>query len=170
MWASWQPRPTPARCGLCDRVQIQMADTFVGHASVTINAPRAKVWDALVNPESIMQYMPVTSVVCEWEEGRPIVWTSEFQGKPFKVEGTVLRFEPERLLEYDHSLPIFRSSGVAHSREHRRVTIELGAVDAQTHVAVTEQGNKNKREFEHSEGSWRMVLNGLKALLEGTRA
>ena len=146
-----------------------MADTFVGHASVTINAPRAKVWDALVNPYTIMQYMPVTSVVSEWGEGSPIVWTSEFQGKPFKVEGHVLRFEPERLLEYDHSLPIFRPSGGGHSREDRRVTIELRDSEAQTHVAVTEQGNKNKREFEHSEGSWRMALNAMKALLEGTR-
>ena len=66
----------------------------MGHASVTINAPRATVWDALVNPETIMQYMPVTSVVSEWEEGSPIVWTSEFQGKRFEVKGTVLRFEP----------------------------------------------------------------------------
>src|SRR5438552_10400934 len=139
MWASWQPRPTPARCGLCDRVQIQMADPFVGHASVTINAPRATVWDALVNPDTIMQYMPVTSVVSEWEEGSPIVWRSEFQGKRFEVKGTVLRLQPDRLLEYDHSLPIFGSSGVTHSREHRRVTIELAAIDGKTHVAVTEQ-------------------------------
>ena len=146
-----------------------MADTFAGHASVTINAPRAKVWDAFVTPETIMQYMPVTSVVSEWKEGSPIVWTSEFQDKPFKVEGTVVRVEPDRLLEYDHSLPIFRSPGVAHSREQRRVTIELRDSEAQTHVAVTEQGNKNKREFEHSEGSWRMALNAMKALLEGTR-
>jgi len=146
-----------------------MADTFVGHASVTINAPRAKVWDALVNPETIMQYMPVTSVVSEWKEGSPIVWRSEFQDKPFEVRGTILRSDPERLLEYDHSLPIFRPSGGPHSREDRRVTIELRDSEAQTHVAITEQGNKNKREFEHSEGSWRMVLNGLKALLEGTR-
>jgi len=146
-----------------------MADTFAGHASVTINAPRAKVWDAFVTPETIMQYMPVTSVVSEWKEGSPIVWTSEFQGKRFEVRGTILRFQPGRLLEYDHSLPIFRPSGVAQAREDRRVTIELEDLDAQTHVAVTEQGNKNKREFEHSEGSWRMVLYGLKALLEGTR-
>jgi uncharacterized protein YndB with AHSA1/START domain len=146
-----------------------MADTFVGHASVTINAPRAKVWDALVNPDTIMQYMPVTSVVSEWKEGSPIVWTSEFQDKPFKVEGTVLRFQPDRLLEYDHSLPIFRPSGVAHSREHRRVTIELRDDGERTHLSVTEQGNKTERELQHSEGSWRMALNGIKALLEGTR-
>ena len=146
-----------------------MAETFVGHASVTINAPRAKVWDALVNPDTIMQYMPVTSVVSEWEEGSPIVWTGEFQGKRFEVKGIILRFEAERLLEYEHSLPIFRSSEVVHSREHRSVTIELTDSEAQTHVAVTERGNKNKREFEHSEGSWRMALNGMKALLEGAR-
>jgi uncharacterized protein YndB with AHSA1/START domain len=146
-----------------------MADTFVGHASVTINVPRAKVWDALVNPDTIMQYMPVTSVVSEWKEGSPIVWTSEFQDKPFKVEGTVLRFQPDRLLEYDHSLPIFRSSGVAHSREHRRVTIELRDDGERTHLSVTEGGNKTERELQHSEGSWRMALNGIKALLEGSR-
>jgi len=146
-----------------------MAESFVGHASVTINAPRAKVWHALVNPDTIMQYMPVTSVVSEWEEASSIVWTSEFQGKRFEVRGTVLRFAPGRLLEYEHSFPIFRPSGGAHSREDRRVTIELRDSEAQTHVAVIEQGNKNKREFEHSEGSWRMALNGMKALLEGAR-
>ena len=84
----------------------------------------------------------MTSVISDWEEGSPIVWTSEFQGKRFEVRGTIVRFQHDRLLEYDHSLPTFRSSGLAHSREDRRVTIELRAIDAQTHIAVTEQGNK----------------------------
>src|SRR5207249_8547151 len=139
IWASCQPRPPAARAGLCDSVQIQMADAFVGHASVTINAPRAKVWDALVNPDTIMQYMPVTTVVSEWEEGSPIVWTSEFQGKRFEVKGTILRLQPNRLLEYDHSLPIFRASGRGHSSaSYQRVTIELRDEGAQTHISVTE--------------------------------
>ena len=148
-----------------------MAETFVGHASVTINTSRAHVWDALVNPEKIKQYMPVTSVVSDWRENSPIVWRSEFQDKPFEVRGTILRSDPERLLEYDHSLPIFRASGRGHSSaSYQRVTIELRDEGAQTHVSVTEQGNKTKRELEHSEGSWRMVLNGMKALVEGARA
>ena len=32
----------------------------------------------------------------------------------------------------------------------------------------TERNNITEKEFEHSAGSWRMVLNGMKALLEGT--
>src|SRR2546430_14234725 len=131
-----------------------MADTFVARASVTIDAPRARVWDALVNPETIKAYMPVTDVLSEWREDSPIVWKSEFQGKSFEVRGTVLRLEPERLLEYDHSRPIFRSSAVPQPPErYQRVTIE--------------QNNTTQKEFEHSAGSWRMVLNGMKALLEG---
>ena len=146
-----------------------MAETFVGHASVTINISRAHVWDALVNPEKIKQYMPVTSVVSDWRENSPIVWRSEFQDKPFEVRGTVLRSDPERLLEYDHSLPIFRAFERSHSpASYQRVTIELRDEGEQTHVSVTEKGNKTRRELEHSEGSWRMVLNGMKALLEGT--
>ena len=146
-----------------------MAETFVGHASVTINISRAHVWDALVNPEKIKQYMPVTSVVSDWRENSPIVWRSEFQDKPFEVRGTVLRSDPERLLEYNHSLPIFRASERGHSSaSYQRVTIELRDEGTQTHVSVTEKGNKTRRELEHSEGSWRMVLNGMKALLEGT--
>ncbi len=146
-----------------------MADTFVAHASVTIDASRARVWDALVNPETIKEYMPVTDVISEWREDSPIVWKSEFQGKSFEVRGTVVRLEPERLLEYDHSRPIFRSSAVPQPPErYQRVTIELGDDGGQTHVSVTERNNTTQKEFEHSEGSWRMVLNGMKALLEGT--
>ena len=148
---------------------MQVADTFVAHVSMTINVSRAKVWDALVNPETIKQYMPVTSVLSDWREGGPIVWKSDFQGKPFEVKGWILRLEPERLLEYNHSLPIFRVSGATHSAEnYQRVIIELRDDGAQTHLSVTEDGIKTKREFEHSEGSWRMVLHGMKALLEGT--
>ena len=50
-----------------------MADTFVARASVTIDAPRARVWDALVNPETIKGYMPVTEVISEWREDSPMV-------------------------------------------------------------------------------------------------
>ena len=147
-----------------------MADTFVARSSLTIDVPAPRVWDALVNPAMIERYQPVTSVVSEWKEGSPIVWRSEFQGKSFEVRGKIVRFESERLLEYDHSLPIFRSSGASHSPEsYRRVTIELREEGMQTHLSVTEQGNKTRRELEHSEGSWRMVLHGMKALLEGTQ-
>jgi uncharacterized protein YndB with AHSA1/START domain len=143
-------------------------DTLTARVSVRIDAPSASVWDALMDPEKIQQYMPVASVAASWRVGSPIVWTSEFQGKPFEVHGTVLRVEPQRVLEYSHSLPVFRSSDAARPREGYRVTIELTDDGARTQVSVTEHGNTTERELAHSEGGWRLALGNMKALLEGT--
>ena len=127
------------------------------------------MWDALVNPETIKQYMPVTDVVSEWREGGAILWKSEFQGKSFEVTGTVLRVEPGRLLEYDHSRPIFRPAGASRAPvTYQRVTIELSREGAQTRLSVTERDNTTERELAHSEGGWRLAFGNLKALLEGT--
>ena len=146
-----------------------MPGTFVARVAVTIGASGAKVWDALVNPETIKQYMPVTDVVSEWREGSALLWKSEFQGKPFEVTGTVLRVESERLLEYDHSRPIFRSARASRAPvTYQRVTIELSDEGTQTHISVTQRDNTTERELAHSEGGWRLALGNLKALLEGT--
>jgi len=39
-----------------------MPKNLIAQASVTIAAPVAKVWDALVNPQTIRQYMFGTTV------------------------------------------------------------------------------------------------------------
>lgn len=146
-----------------------MAETLVARVSLTINAPRANVWNALVEPEKIKQYIFVTDVVSDWREGSSIVWKSEFQNKNFEIRGTILRLESQRLLEYDHSRPIFRTPRATHSSDdYHRVTIELSDEGAQTQLSLTERGNTTERELAHSEGGWRMALGNMKALLEGT--
>jgi uncharacterized protein YndB with AHSA1/START domain len=49
-----------------------LAEALVARVSLTVDAPRAKVWDGLVNPEMIQRYMPVTSLASEWREGSRI--------------------------------------------------------------------------------------------------
>ena len=57
------------------------------------------------------RYMPLTSVASDWRESGPIVWKAELEGKSLETRGTVLRIQPERVLECSHSRPIFRASG-----------------------------------------------------------
>jgi uncharacterized protein YndB with AHSA1/START domain len=54
----------------------------VARASTTIDAPLAKVWDALVNPDVMRRYMFGTTVVSEWRKGSAIVWRGHWKGKP----------------------------------------------------------------------------------------
>jgi uncharacterized protein YndB with AHSA1/START domain len=42
--------------------------------SVVINAPAAKVWDALINPEMIRQYLFGTEALSDWKAGSQITY------------------------------------------------------------------------------------------------
>src|SRR5262245_40353890 len=96
---------------------------LIATAAITIDAPPAKVWRALVTPAAIKQLMFGTTVVAEWREGGPITWEGEWQGRAYKDKGVIRRFVPERTLQYTHFSPL---SGLADVPEnYHTVSIEL---------------------------------------------
>ncbi len=139
---------------------------LVAKASITIAAPAAQVWDALVKPDLIKQYMFGTTASSDFEEGGPITWKGEWKGKAYEDKGTILRVEPRRRLQYSHYSPL---SGVPDTPENRHtVTIELTEARGQTRVDLSQDNNASEESREHSEKNWRGVLEGLKRLLEST--
>lgn len=140
-------------------------NNFVANASVKISAPLATVWEALVNPEQIKQYMFGTTVVTDWKEGSPIVWQGEWQGKAYEDKGTLLKIEPERLLQYSHFSPLSGQPDV--SENYHTVTIELTGQGQQTTVSLSQDNNATAQARQHSQKNWQMMLESLKKLLEG---
>jgi uncharacterized protein YndB with AHSA1/START domain len=137
---------------------------LIARASVTINAPSEKVWDALVNPEAIRQYMFGTNVVSDWRESSPITWRGEWQGKPYEDRGVILRFEPGRTLHYSHFSPL---SGLPDRPEsYHTVTIELSGEGNQTRVSLGQDNNPTEQARDHSEENWGTMLTSLKRFLE----
>ena len=57
---------------------------------------------ALVSPAAIKEYMFGTRVNSEWNEGSPISWKGQWQGKSYEDKGTILQFRPARRLQYSH--------------------------------------------------------------------
>ena len=136
----------------------------IARASVTVGAPVAKVWDALVNPKTIKQYMFGTTVVSDWKQGSPITWKGEWKGKAYEDKGTILKIQPRRLLQYSHYSPL---SGLPDTPEnHHTVTIELSEEGAQTRVSLAQDHNDSEEARQHSEQNWRMMLDGLKKVVE----
>ena len=43
-----------------------------------------------------------SDVATDWKVGSTIVWTGEYEGKPYTDTGTILQIEPEKLLQYTH--------------------------------------------------------------------
>ncbi len=141
-----------------------MDKKLVARASTTIDAPSAKVWDALVNPASIKQYLFGTEVVSDWRQGSPIVWKGEWQGRPYEDKGVILRLEPGRTLQYSHFSP---QSGVPDEpNNYHMVTVNLASEGNQTRVSLAQDNNATDEEREHSEQNWHMMLAGLKQFVE----
>ncbi len=141
-----------------------MNANLIAKASITINAPSGTVWNALVQPEAIKQYMFGTTVVTDWREGGPIVWKGEWQGKPYEDKGKILQFKPKQKFQYSHFSPL---SGVPDKPEnYHTVTVELSADGKQTRVALSQDNNASEEERDHSAKNWEMMLAGLKKFVE----
>ena len=125
-----------------------MDKNLIARASVTINAPSEIVWDALVNPEAIKQYMFGTNVVSDWREGSPIIWQGEWQGRAYEDKGVILQRKPGRTLQYSHFSPL---SGLPDKPEsYHTVTIELSDEGDQTRVLLAQDNNLTEQAREHS--------------------
>ena len=141
-----------------------MDKNLIARASISINVPHEQVWEALVNPAAIRQYMFGTHVVSDWQEGSPIVWKGEWQGKPYEDKGVILQFKPGRIIQYSHFSPL---SGLPDKPEnYHTVTVELSADGNRTLVNLDQDNNASEEARAHSEGNWEMMLASLKEFLE----
>ena len=106
----------------------------IAKASATIDAPAQKVWDALVDPAAIKQYMFGTNVSSDWKEGSAITWKGEWQGRAYEDKGTIRKVDAPRTLEYTHFSPLTGEPDVPEN--YHTVTIELADRGASKDVTL----------------------------------
>jgi uncharacterized protein YndB with AHSA1/START domain len=137
---------------------------LIANASTTISAPSAELWQALVTPAAIKEYMFGTTVTSDWVVGSPIVWKGEWQGRAYEDKGIILQVVPERVLEYSHFSPL---AGVPDVPENYHiVTVELSPDGERTRVTLSQDNNPTEQARQHSEKNWGMMLAALKQFLE----
>jgi uncharacterized protein YndB with AHSA1/START domain len=141
-----------------------MNETYLAKVSISIDAPREKVWEALTKPELIKQYLFGTQVTTDWQVGSPITYKGVWEGKAYEDKGVVLQVEPGELL-----VSTFWSSlsGVPDLPEnYQTVRYELASENGGTRLSLTQDNNDSEEGAKHSEQNWEMVLEGLKRLVE----
>ena len=137
---------------------------LIARCSITVDAPPEKVWDALVTPAAIKQYMFGTNVSSDWKEGSPITWKGEWQGKAYEDKGVIRQFKPNQALQYTHFSPL---AGLPDKPEnYHTVSIQLAPDGNHTRVSLTQDNNPTEESRSHSEKNWKMMLDGLKKFVE----
>ena len=142
-----------------------MPKGFEAKASVTIDAPRTRVWRALTDPEDVKQYLHGTNLSTDWKVGSPVTWTGEYKGKEYVDKGTVLAVEPERLLRTTH----WSSMGGSEDKpeNYHTVTYELSGNGNKTTLTLTQDNNPSREAADQmAQNNWRPVLEGLKKVAE----
>jgi uncharacterized protein YndB with AHSA1/START domain len=141
-----------------------MTDDLKTEASITIDAPATRVWEALTTPELIREWFFGVDTVTDWKVGSPIIHRGEYQGRPYEDKGSILEFDPPRMLVHSHWSPV---SGLPDSPEnYQRVSWSLSERDGETQLTITEINLPSEEAKAVSEQSWQTVLDNLKTLLQ----
>ena len=134
-----------------------MDSNLVARSAIVIDAPPSRVWEALVDPDALREYMFGAEVRSDWRKGSRITWKGDWKGKPYEDKGEILEVEPPRRLRYTHS-------------SHHTVSFDLSADGERTRVALSQDGNADEEARRHSEQNWDTMLAGLKRYVESSAA
>lgn len=142
-----------------------MGRGFDAVKTVSIEAPRSKVWDALTNPEKVKLYMHGTNLETDWTVGNPIRWKGEWKGQHYEDKGEVLEFEPQSRLKYTHWSPMGGSEDKPEN--YHTVAVVLADRGAATQLTLTQDNNPSQEAADQmADNNWGPMLNGLKETAE----
>jgi uncharacterized protein YndB with AHSA1/START domain len=143
---------------------IIMKNKFVGKVSTEINAKTSTVWDALTKPELIKQYFFGTNAVSDWKVGSPLYFRGTWEGKSYEDKGTILKSEPGKFFKYSYWSSM---SGIEDKPENYvDVTYLLTAKGDKTELTIIQENIPSDEMRKHSKTNWKMVMDGLKKLVE----
>jgi uncharacterized protein YndB with AHSA1/START domain len=141
-----------------------MSNNLTAKASIEINAPASKVWEALTNPSMIKKYLFGTDTKTDWKVGSPIMFEGQWEGKSYQDKGTILANEKEKLLSYSYWSSMSAVPDLPEN--YANVTFRLQPKDGVTHLFLTQDHCTTEESRNHSEQNWNMVLKSIKELVE----
>jgi uncharacterized protein YndB with AHSA1/START domain len=131
--------------------------------SVKIMAAPADVWRAIVDPDLARHWMGMR-ITSSWEVGTTVTLSETPLGTDYIECGTVLAFEPGRLLRFAHWSALWRVPDLPGNRAVVMLKVEPDGEGAR--VFFSHDLPEVEALAEHSDFFWRVGLAQLKELME----
>lgn len=134
--------------------------------TIIINARPSKVWNALTDRILIKKWMAETEleIITDWKTGSPIIIEGDLHGIYFRNAGTVLEFEPERVLKYNHLSSI--SELPDKMENYSVIEFRLMPEGDQTSLTLTLSNFPTEIIYKHLAFYWNGTLEVIKKLIE----
>lgn len=134
------------------------------NTSIDINAPAAKVWQALTDPKIVKQYFFGTNVKSDWKKGSPIIWEGEWEGKSYQDKGKILDIDPGRFVRYNYWSSMAGTKDAPEN--YADITYALTENGGVTKLTITQGNLKSPEAKNHSEQNWQSVFGTMKQMVE----
>jgi uncharacterized protein YndB with AHSA1/START domain len=145
-----------------------MAARFSAQASIGIEAPIERVWNALVSPETVARYLHGTTMDADWRPGGAVRWSGEWEGQRYVDRGTVLRYEPPKAVSMTHWSPLSGTADAPENRHH--VSYELAEQHGVTTLTIIHGNSPTQADADSMvENAWKPVLADIKRVVEEDR-
>jgi hypothetical protein len=114
----------------------------------------------------IKQYFFGTNTVTDWKKGSPMYFRGEWEGKPYEDKGTILEIVLEKLVQYNYWSSMSGTPDLPEN--YATIRYELIRKDTKTVLSIVQDGIASEEQQKHSEENWRIVMGGMKKLVEGS--
>ena len=142
-----------------------MSKKFSATARFEINADPPAVWKGLTDPAMVKQYFFGTNLATDWKKGSPIYFRGEWEGKPYEDKGTILNILPGKHIKYSYWSSMSGTPDIPEN--YATISYDLTKEGASTVLTITQDGIDTAERKNHSEETWKHVMEGLKKLVEG---
>jgi len=137
---------------------------LIATTSLSMHATPAEVWQALINPEIIKEYLHGTETVTDWKLGSPILFSGEWQGKPYIDKGVILDINPERVLSYSYWSSMSGTDDFEDNYAH--ITFHISPYDEETTLTITQDNLDDDEAVVKAEDNWMTVSHTIKRIVE----
>ena len=135
--------------------------------AIIIKAPPATVWNTLTNPELMKDWMGESEleleIITDWKVGNPLI-IKGFHHIHFENKGTVLQFEPNKVLQYNYLSSL--SQLPDKPENYSIIRFRLAPAEDHTLLTLTISNFPTETIFKHVDFYWRATIEILKKLIE----
>jgi len=134
--------------------------------TIHIHAPASKVWEALTDQALMKKWIfeKEIEIITDWQVGSHIIMRGSLHGVKFENKGTVLQFEPEKVLRYSHLSSASRLPDRPES--YSIFEFRLSSLENRTSLTLTASNFPTETIYKHLAFYWNVTLEILKKMVE----
>jgi uncharacterized protein YndB with AHSA1/START domain len=125
--------------------------------------------ETLTQPELMKRWMADSeteiNIITDWKVGNPFIIRGTLHRVKFENKGTVLQFEPEKIIQYNHLSSISRLPDIPES--YTILEFRLTPVNSHTQLTFTASNFPTETIYKHFRFYWNVTLELLKRMVEG---